>query len=644
MVLNNKGIALLLSLIIMVILLVLGGAYMYMVRLEAYISKNQRNSTEALYIAEAGMERGIRYFVDLKGSWTGTLGPEYLDTGNTKRYTVTSGASPLGADWRTLISTGVVLETGTGVELAKRILQADVSIIAFKYALLSNEDINRSTAYGNIDGRIHANRMVYLDPARMTMDAGQPEPSMPRVLMPQIDMAYYATDNFTGVGLNYSKIGSDTSFGSPYLNPVSNTVYYIQGIASIYTTDQDVTFTNCVLVAEGRVATVGTDTSTPPWTTLTTSDTISDFSTPNGWAAVNGDLFNYASRDANNFYTCTGDATQNSHWTDETVGQVNASQTTTAVTLFPPTTTLTLQSTSGFLYPTGSALIEGESFTYTGIDRSTNTLTGCSGFDSDHSTGNYVIQSQDGIVIKGREIICVTGSPTLKKVGGIWRRIEFDIRNVTLYNVVLDKFMATWIDSPTLTKVEIPKGTVVWTGTYTKGSPPVSFSPSYNSVVGTTTTVAFEFSGDISPSGATQLVTTFYEAAPYNTPYEVNLNIQGVKTLSFTVPLNASNKADYPAMATKLSNIREVGSEKRDDRAVNGVAYSEQGRVQFDHVDMLGCIVANEMDLINKNENSTTAGKINIDNYTVPAKRYVPDPAPLGFTGGLTIINWREAY
>ncbi len=342
---NDKGIALLLSLIVMVILLVLGGAYMYMVRLEAYISKNQRDSTEALYIAEAGMERGIRYFVDLKGSWTGTLGPEYLDSGNTKTYTVSSGTSPLGTDWRRLTSTGIVLEPGTLVELAKRILQADVSIVAFKYALLSNEDINRSTAYGNIDGRIHANRMVYLDPARMPMDAGQPEPSMPRVLMPQIDMAYYAdSNNFTGTGLTHSLIPNDQSFGPPYLNPVSNTVYYIQGIASIYTTDQDVTFTNCVLVAEGRIATVGSDASSP-WTTLTTSDDISDFFA-SGWATVNGDLFNYVSRDANNFYTCTGDATQNSHFTGETVAQVNASQTTTPVTASPPTTTLTLQGQS----------------------------------------------------------------------------------------------------------------------------------------------------------------------------------------------------------------------------------------------------------------------------------------------------------
>ena len=195
---QSRGIALLLSLVVMVILLVLGGAYMYMVRLEAYISKNQRNSTEALYIAEAGMERGIRYFVEQDGSWTGTLGPEYLDTdtGKTKQYTIISEEIPsLGTDWRRLTSTGIVKEPGTLVELAKRILQADVSIVAFKYALLSDEDINRSTAYGNIDGRIHANRMVYLDPARMTMDAGQPEPSTPRVLMPEINMSYYADSN-----------------------------------------------------------------------------------------------------------------------------------------------------------------------------------------------------------------------------------------------------------------------------------------------------------------------------------------------------------------------------------------------------------------------------------------------------------------
>ncbi|GEM_PF-6019123 len=640
---NTKGIALLLSLIVMVILLVLGGAYMYMVRLEAYISKNQRDSTDALYIAEAGMERGIRYFVETKGSWTPPLGDEYLDTANTKKYTVTSGASPLGTDWRRLTSTGVILEPGTGVELAKRILQADVSIVAFKYALLSNEDINRSTAYGNIDGRIHANRMVYLDPARMTMDAGQPEPSTPRVLMSEINMSYYAdSNNFTGTGLTHSLIPNDQSFGPPYLNPASNTVYYINGIVSIYTTDQNVTFDNCVLVAEGRVATVGSD-ALSPWTTLTTSDDISDFSA-SGWATVNADLFSYTSRDANNFYTCTGDATQNSHFTGETVGQVNASQTATAVTLSPPTTTLTLQSTSGFLYPSGSALIEEDSFTYTGITRATNTLTGCSGFNSDHPIGVYVTQPQDGIVIKGREIICVTGSPTLKKVGGIWRRIEFDIQNVTLYNVVLDKFSATWTDSPTLTKVEMPKGTTVWSGSYTKGAPPVSFSPSYTSNVGTQTTVAFEFSGDMSPGGTNQLIGTFYEVSPYNTPYEVKLSIQGVKTLNFTVPLNVSNKADYPAMATKLCNIRELGSVERDNRIVNGVAYSEQGRVQFDHVNMAGCIVANEIDLINNNQESATTKKINIDNDSVPAKRYVPDPAPLGFTGGLTIVNWREVY
>lgn len=634
---NTKGIALLLSLIIMVILLVLGGAYMYMVRLEAYISKNQRDSTDALYIAEAGMERGIRYFVEQKGTWTGSL-IEYLDSGQTKKYTVTSGASPLGTDWRRLTSIGTISESGTN--LAERRLQADVSIVAFKFALLADHDINRSTASGRVNGRVHANGVVYL-PASM-LDTGQPEPSSPAVSMPEIDMSYDSSGNPSSTNyyansanfptVTHSLVPGDMSFVGAY----SNTVYYIQGIATIYVTDQDTSFTNCILVAEGTIATTTVDTVSP-YNTVTVNDT-SGFASQ-GKAVINREYFTYTGKTASAFTGCSGITSD--HFTGETVLQVNSS--TLSADVIAGSNTVTLADTTGFSYPAGSAFIsqednlEGESFTYKNITG--NTLNGCTGIDSNYTVGARVIQHGDSIVIKGNDIIqdgnySITGSGPVKNI------VTFNVKNIGLGDVVIDRFGASWTptDSVELDRIEI--GAKSWNGNlnYLSGATPIDLVPDSDTISsGAITTVRLTFNADMR---SRSIKVDFYEIKGELYSFTLINPPPGPKSFSFSVMKdpNDASRTIYPALAAKFGNIVEGSSTDRNQVQISGIVFSEQGRIQFDHTNLTGAIVASEMDLINSN----SAGFGITVNYGT--KSTVPDPAPEGFTGGLTIVNWREVY
>ena len=101
---------------------------------------------------------------------------------------------------------------------------------------------------------------------------------------------------------------------------------------------------------------------------------------------------------------------------------------------------------------------------------------------------------------------------------------------------------------------------------------------------------------------------------------------------------NDVSRTIYPAIATKFGNIIEGSSTDRNQVRICGIVFSEQGRIQFDHTNLTGAIVANEMDLINSN----SAGFGITVNYGT--KSTVPDPAPVGFTGGVIIQNWREVY
>ena len=65
---NNRGIALLISLIVMMILFIFGTAYLSSMISETGIARNQENSEKAFFIAESGIKRALRLLVE-DNSW-----------------------------------------------------------------------------------------------------------------------------------------------------------------------------------------------------------------------------------------------------------------------------------------------------------------------------------------------------------------------------------------------------------------------------------------------------------------------------------------------------------------------------------------------------------------------------------------------
>src|ERR1043165_10022853 len=79
---NNRGVALILALLVLSFLTVLGGALLTTSTIDIWISDNYKPYTQALYVAEAGVDAG-RNFLTTSGSSASALlsiaaGPDHL--------------------------------------------------------------------------------------------------------------------------------------------------------------------------------------------------------------------------------------------------------------------------------------------------------------------------------------------------------------------------------------------------------------------------------------------------------------------------------------------------------------------------------------------------------------------------------------
>ena len=77
---NNRGMALLLTLIVMMILFIFGAAYLGSMISETGIARNQEKSEQAFFIAESGMQRAIRLLVE-DNTWRTALLTENMTDG-----------------------------------------------------------------------------------------------------------------------------------------------------------------------------------------------------------------------------------------------------------------------------------------------------------------------------------------------------------------------------------------------------------------------------------------------------------------------------------------------------------------------------------------------------------------------------------
>jgi len=174
---NQKGMALITTLIFVFILVTFGAALLTMTSNDSKLSTLQRESTRAFYLAETGIEKALWY---INFSPENTLGLDWRteehpsddnygeDVGNTEEYfdvwvtTDTEDPEDEEATIIKFISTGTVAKGGEynegtrsiEVKLIKGIAQSDS--LSYNYAILTDQDM---TINGNIfvNGDVHSN-------------------------------------------------------------------------------------------------------------------------------------------------------------------------------------------------------------------------------------------------------------------------------------------------------------------------------------------------------------------------------------------------------------------------------------------------------------------------------------------------------
>ncbi len=246
---NNKGMALLLTLIVMMLLFIFGAAYLTSMISETGIARNQEKSEQAFFIAESGLQRAIRLLVE-DNSWRTASLIENMTDGF---YELVVEDDPVYPERIRVTSTG---HSGP----ASRTTRITLMITGgFDYALFSDDtsdplvaDIDCSIASGSVRGDVHANGTALMGGVSISNgELTQGELGGPILNMIEIDMSFHR-DNATiiypgGTVINAQKI--------------QNQLIYVEGDVTIDCSAKlGVTFTQTSLVAEGDINIIGDNT------------------------------------------------------------------------------------------------------------------------------------------------------------------------------------------------------------------------------------------------------------------------------------------------------------------------------------------------------------------------------------------------
>jgi len=272
---NQKGMALLTTLIFTFVLVSLGVALLTMTSNDSKLSTLQRDSTKAFYQAETGIEKAIWY---LNSSEENTDGLDYhgtLTAGTTSEYyEVLVGVTISGTpDTKTLISTGKIVGGGEFDKGTRKIevkLKKGISPnpgLNYDYAILTDGNMNFNGGI-SVHGNIHANGN--LDASSTTafnLDDGVAtacgsnnvgDPNKPNQKFPQIDWDHFrlqAEDEIDG-GFYYDEDSSTYGETTKVFNvPETLTgIHYVDGNVVIKT---DLILQNAAIFANGTITVLG---------------------------------------------------------------------------------------------------------------------------------------------------------------------------------------------------------------------------------------------------------------------------------------------------------------------------------------------------------------------------------------------------
>jgi len=284
---NQKGMALLTTLIFVFILVTFAVALLTMTSNDTKLSALQRDSTEAFYIAEAGIEKAFWYLNTSKDNggegldWRtdaahdlpdGYLKKYYPDDDSTNYYQITVLNDPDNANKIIITSKGVVSDVNKVFGSRKIEVKAEKGIspasdIAYNYAIATEKDLTLKGNVQTFGGDIHSNANIDISgegtnihvyngdaTACGTNPLGSSDPNNIQIY-PEIDFDYYKSiakgDIRPEIGGFY--YGDETSVVFSTYTPL-NGIHFIDGDVEI---KADLDIIDGAIFATGEIKVTG---------------------------------------------------------------------------------------------------------------------------------------------------------------------------------------------------------------------------------------------------------------------------------------------------------------------------------------------------------------------------------------------------
>jgi hypothetical protein len=275
---NQKGMALLATIIFVFILVLLGTALLTMTNNDSKLSTLQKESTRAFYLAETGIEKALWYINFSPDNtagldWRTTEAKPYYEGSSEESFGVVVTTDETDSDLKatkiSFISTGRVDKGGEfnkgtrkiEVKLIKGIAQNDS--LSYNYAIFTDDDM---TINGNIyvNGDIHANGDISVSGGAFDLVNGNATATgtvsgyagtsgVAKQAIPVIDFEYYKGIAQGGGGVYY---GDNTSkiFSS---DEIITGIHYIDGDVIIKPPLSNLTIQDGAIFATGTITSSG---------------------------------------------------------------------------------------------------------------------------------------------------------------------------------------------------------------------------------------------------------------------------------------------------------------------------------------------------------------------------------------------------
>ncbi|MBU1086276.1 MAG: pilus assembly PilX N-terminal domain-containing protein [Candidatus Omnitrophica bacterium] len=640
---NNKGIALLLALIVMVILFMLSTTYLSSMLSESGIARNQENGEKAFFVAEAGIDRAMRLIVETPEA--DSMPWSYQENMTDGYYIVTVAiAADIGEDFVRIISTGYV-------GAAQRTTEAVIYLCAWKFLLMSNTNITFSdTATGSLDGDIHANNSVLglgIQSGLYYVDGSRDQNSNSNVR--------FDIKNETGAALSL------TQLTATWTSPVA---YYSEVIIKVsggtnYGTVWDLFDNGGNRAASGQMVNFDEPVIIPNM--ATTEIRLETFSTrlsgnANPQADMDNTTFNVTFSDGSTFYPISVELASSPSADDlEIDGELTQGSQGDPLVSMPVVDMLAYRNRA-------TNFVEGD-FTFNGYDKFVDSNSSGTAYyqrESYYITGKATINSyymnlnfpQCMIIAVGGIEIINEYRPSgldyieLTRLANTNSAVEFQIKNTTDAPITITAMSASWSSVSVLGAYEEVRSQVQGQAGFTTNwsypppsgraadgqiiafSPTITLNPGQSAAMQINNFRNFTWGGGNRDMDNSIFNITFFAG---DQSYQTMVLRAGelITPAGGRIYFRKWNP-EYPTLITKDGDIRESGVTDPNDRDFDGILFSEKGIIDLETFKLEGCIVAN--DIILKKE---------LDLIYRPVM--VPDPPP-DFIAGISFIKWQENY